>query len=152
MIPAVRDVGKSCVGPDAKFLPRGKLQTMSGVFCDGCGEGNLLSDPGGRGAQPVACDLCGWKADLTEQPRKWMEDDGVPWTKRERKKAGTLFFLWLHLDSAKGDAVFQVMDILGIHSMSGSTEALVELEKKPTDEMLERLARVDGVTRIWLAP
>ena len=125
---------------------------MSGVYCDGCGEGSLLPDPGGVGVEPVVCDLCGWKADLTDQPRKWMDDDGVPWTKRERKKTGTLFFLWLHLDPEKGDAVFQVMEILGLESMSSSGGTLVELETKPSEEALRRIAAVNGVTKVWLAP
>jgi hypothetical protein len=125
---------------------------MSGVYCGGCGEGNLLPDPGGKGAEPVACDLCGWKADLRDQPSKWMDDDGVPWTKRERKKAGTLHFLWLHFDPAKDDAVFSVMDILGLNGMSSSAESLVELATKPTEGQLRRIAAVDGVTKVWLAP
>jgi hypothetical protein len=125
---------------------------MSGVYCDGCGEGTLLADPGGKGAEPVACDLCGWKADLRDQPRKRMGDDGVPWTKRARKKAGTLHFLWLDLDLAKGDAVSSVMEILGLDGMSSSAESLVELEARPTEDQLRRIAAVDGVTRVWLAP
>jgi len=125
---------------------------MSGVYCDGCGEGSLLPEPGGVGAEPVACDLCGWKADLRDQPRKWMEDDDVPWTKRERKKAGTLFFLWLQFDPDRGDAGFQVMEILGLQSMSSSGGTLVELETQPSDEALRKIAAVDGVTKVWLAP
>ena len=125
---------------------------MSGVYCGGCGEGNLLPDPGGKGSEPVACDLCGWKADLRDQPSKWMDDDGVPWTKRERKKSGALHFLWLHFDPAKGDAVFSVMEILGLNGMSSSAESLVELDAKPTDDQLRRISAVDGVTKVWLAP
>jgi hypothetical protein len=127
---------------------------MSGVYCDGCGEGNLRPDPGGTGAEPVACDLCDWKADLALQPRKWMDDDGMPWTKRERKNAGTLFFLWLTLDPRKDDAVFGVLEVLGLDGMSsgGGPESLVELEKKPTEDQLRRLAGVDGVLKVRLAP
>jgi hypothetical protein len=127
---------------------------MSGVYCDGCGEGNLLPDPGGKGEEPVACDLCGWKADLREQPRKWMEDDGPTWTKRVRKRAGTLFFLWLTFDPAKGDAVFDVMKILGLDSVSsgGGADSLIELATKPTEDQFRRLAAIDGVTKVRLAP
>ncbi|HZE95797.1 MAG TPA: hypothetical protein VE981_02105 [Planctomycetota bacterium] len=112
----------------------------------------MLPDQKGKGVEPVACDLCGWAADLRELPRKWMGNDGVPWTKRERKVAGRLFFLWVHSDGTNDDAVFQVMDILGLQSMSSSAESLVELEAKPTPEMLEKLARVKGVRKAWLSP
>jgi len=40
---------------------------MRGMDDDGCGEGTLLPDPGGKGAEPAACDLRGWKADLRDQ-------------------------------------------------------------------------------------
>lgn len=127
---------------------------MSGVYCDGCGEGSLLPDPGGKGKQPVACDLCGWKADLVEQPRKIPCDDEEPWTKRERKNAGKLFFLWIRFDPKIDDAVFGAMEVLGLDSMSsgGGDDSLVELEKKPTDEQMERLLKVKGVKKVRLAP
>jgi len=127
---------------------------MSGVSCDGCGEGNLQPDPGGQGAEPAVFDLCGWKCDLREQPRKWMDDDGIPWTKRERKKAGTLFFLWITLDPKKDDAVFGVMEALGLDGMStgGGRDLLVELEAKPSPEALAKVATVDGALKVWLAP
>ncbi len=127
---------------------------MSGVYCDGCGEGNLLPDAGGKGREPVACDLCGWKADLSDQPRKWMDDDGLPWTKRERKKAGTLFFLWVTLDPAVDEAVFDVMKELGLDGMSsgGGADSLIELETKPTPEQLKRLSALKGVSKVRLAP
>jgi hypothetical protein len=129
-------------------------EILSGVSCDGCGEGNLLPDPGGKGEEPVACDLCGLKADLRKQSRKWMDDDGIPWTKRERKKAETLFFLWVTLDPERGDAVFDVMKVLGLDGMSsgGGADSLIELDTKPTDDQVRRLAAVDGVTKVWLAP
>lgn len=125
---------------------------MSGTFCDGCGEGNLLPDPGGAGRSPVRCDLCGWTADEDELSRKWLEDDDVPWTKRERKAAGRLFFLWIDLDPDDDDAVSQVMRLLGVTSMSVAPRVLVELESRPSDDVLRRLAAVRGVTRTWLAP
>lgn len=127
---------------------------MSGVYCDGCGEGNLLHDPGGKGAEPAVCDLCGWTCDLREQPRKWMDDDGIPWTKRERKAAGKLYFLWVTLDPKKDDAVFGVMQALGLESMSsgGGEDSLIELETKPSPEVLGKVAKVDGVLRVRLAP
>jgi len=125
---------------------------MSGAYCDGCGEGSLLPDPAGKGKEPVRCDLCGWTADLRDLPRKWMEEDDIPWTKRQRKREGTLFFLWLHFDPEKGDAVFEVMGILGLNGMTSSAESLVELEAKPSDEQLRRIAAVDGVRKVWLAP
>ena len=126
---------------------------MSGVYCDGCGEGNLVRDPKGRGKEPAACDLCGWKCDLREQPRKIPCDDDTPWTKRERKAAGQLFFLWVTMDPKK-DPTFEVMDALGLTSMSsgGGEDTLIELESKPTEEQLEKLKAVKGVKKYWLAP
>lgn len=125
---------------------------MSGVYCDGCGEGSLLPDPGGAGARPVRCDLCGWTADKAEQPRKWMDDDGTPWTKRERKEAGRLFFLWIDLDPDNDDAASHVMRLLGLTSMSVAPRVLVELETKPSDETLATLAAVPGVKALRLTP
>ncbi len=122
---------------------------MSGVFCDGCGEGGLLADSGGKGKEPVKCDLCGWTADAAELSRKWMDDDGSPWDKRERKQAGKLFFLWI---DAEEDALTQAMRLLGQTSWSVAPRVLIELESLPTEETLERLRKIRGVTRVWLAP
>lgn len=125
---------------------------MSGAFCDGCGEGNLVADPAGAGREPVRCDLCGWTADAAELPRKWLEDDGPPWTKRERKAAGRLFFLWIDLDPDDDDAIGGIMKLLGITGMSVSPRSLIELESKPAGETLEKLRAIRGVTRVWMAP
>jgi hypothetical protein len=125
---------------------------MSGAFCDGCGEGNLVADRGGAGKSPVKCDLCGWAADLEELPRKWFDDDGPPWTKRQRKAEGRLFFLWIDFVPDAGDAIYDVMHVLEITSMSGGEQVLVELESKPSEATLEKLRGVRGVTRVWLAP
>ena len=122
---------------------------MSGVFCDGCGEGNLLPDASGCGESPVRCDLCGWTADGATLPRKWMDGDDVPWTKRERKQAGTLFFLWI---DATEDALGEAMKRLGQTSWCVAPRVLVELETRPTEEMLARLRDLPGVTRVWMAP
>lgn len=127
---------------------------MSGVYCDGCGEGDLLPDPTGKGKQPVACDLCGWKADFSQLPRKipCTGEDDPPWTKRERKAAGKLFFLWVTMDPKK-DPTFDIMDLLGLTSMSsgGGRDTLLELETKPTPEQMEKLAALKGVKKAWLA-
>ena len=124
---------------------------MSGVFCGGCGEGTLLPDLRGSGRRPVACDLCGWTADAADLPGEWREDD-APWTKRERKQAGRLHFLWVDLDPGDGDAVSGVMQVLGLDGMSVAPRTLVELEARPSDAQLERLRGVPGVTRVWLVP
>ena len=126
---------------------------MSGAYCEGCGEGELLGNPGGEGLQPVRCDLCGWTADAAELGRAWLSDEGPPWTKRERKKAGSLFFLWVDVDPKAGEATFDVMHVLGLNGMSGSgSRSLIELETKPAPETLDKLRAVTGVTRVWLAP
>lgn len=126
---------------------------MSGTYCGGCGEGDLRPDPKGRGEEPVACDLCGWKADGALLPRKWMDDDGAaPWTKRERKAAGKLFFLWIDLDSKDDDLVDAVMKTLDLRSLSIAPTTLVELEARPGEETLAALRRIPGVTRAELAP
>lgn len=125
---------------------------MSGIFCDGCGEGDLVPQPGGPGRRPVACDLCGWTADAEDLPRKWSEEDAPAWTKRERKQAGRLFFLWIDLDPRNDEAVSRVMGILGIHGMSVAPRSLVELEDRPSEAVLRSLSEVPGVTRAWVAP
>jgi hypothetical protein len=126
---------------------------MSGTFCGGCGEGDLVSDPKGRGSRPVVCDLCGWTADAEELPRKWLDDeDAPPWSKRERKKAGLLYFLWVDLDPENDDATDAVIRILGLSGMSLAPRVLIELGTRPSEETLGRLAAVPGVTKVWLAP
>ncbi len=118
----------------------------------GCGEGDLAPDPGGRGSRPVVCDLCGWTADAAVLPRKWLDEDARPWTKRERKKAGRLFFLWIDLDPEDDGAVGDIMKILGLSGMSISDRTLLELETRPTESTLRKLGELRGVTRVWLAP
>jgi hypothetical protein len=125
---------------------------MSGTFCGGCGEGDLRPDPGGAGRRPVACDLCGWQADGALLPRKWLDGDERPGTKRERKAAGTLFFLWIDLDPDDDDATGSVMELLGLESFSPSPRALVELATRPSEETLATLRKIPGVARAVLAP
>lgn len=123
-------------------------------MCDGCGEGNLVGDPAGTGPRPVVCDLCGWKApDILALPRKTLAHPR-PFTKRERKKAGKLFFLWLDLDPKVEGVSFDVMDVLELNGMSrrGNERALIELEKRPSEDTLERLRGVKGVTGVFQAP
>jgi hypothetical protein len=126
---------------------------MSGVYCGGCGEGSLRVDPAGTGAKPVVCDLCGWTYDdVRELPREWRVEH-EPWTKRQRKKAGKLFFLWVHTDPAAGRAIFDVMGVLGLDSVTSSgTGSLIELDAAPSEETQERLRAVTGVTKVWLVP
>ncbi len=125
---------------------------MSGYSCDGCGEGNLVDDPQGKGAHPVICDLCAWTADAAEMSRKILGGDGVPWTKRARKQRGELFFLWVRFDHDNMDAAFAVMKVLGLKSMHTSASSLIEVEKKPSDEQLWKLAEIPGVVEVRLAP
>jgi hypothetical protein len=126
---------------------------MSGQFCGGCGEGELVDDPAGKGRRPVVCDLCGWTADGADVPRKWPDEDEAPWTKRERKAAGNLFFLWIDVDPRAKDVDFDIMHVLGLTSMmSGGPRLLVELEARPSDAVLAALARLKGVTGVRLAP
>jgi hypothetical protein len=126
---------------------------MSGTFCEGCGEGDLVADPTGAGERAVVCDLCGWKApDLLALPRKWLADP-EPFTKRDRKRAGKLFFLWLDLDPDAEDVAFDVMDVLELKGMGGTgARALIELERRPSEPTLERLRAVKGVRDVFLAP
>jgi hypothetical protein len=129
------------------------LGPMSGQFCQGCGEGDLVRDPEGKGRVPVRCDLCGWTVDRESLPSEWLEEDvAVPWTKRARKAAGTLFFLWIEVDSKVPDVEFEVMRVLGLRGMSGGPRILVELETKPPAETLARLAALKGLTRVHLVP
>ena len=122
---------------------------MSGAYCGGCGEGNLVRDSGGDGKRPVRCDLCGWAADGAELPSEWPDEDAPPWTKRERKNAGRLFFVWI---DATEDALDEAMKRLGQTSWSVAPRVLVELESRPTEETLARLRELPGVTRVWMAP
>ena len=125
---------------------------MSGQYCGGCGEGDLLGNPGGKGKQPVVCDLCGWTADRADLFSEWFED-GPPRTKRARKAAGTLFFLWIDVDPSVPDVVFAVMKVLKLTGMnSGGTHLLVELGSKPSEDVLARLAQLKGVTGVRLVP
>jgi hypothetical protein len=126
---------------------------MSGQFCGGCGEGELVDDPAGKGRRPVVCDLCGWTADGADVPRKWPMEDEAPWTKRERKAAGTLFFLWVDVDRAAEDVEFGIMDVLELTSLTGGgPRLLIELEAKPSAATLARLAALKGVTGVRLVP
>jgi hypothetical protein len=125
---------------------------MSGTYCEGCGQGNLVADPSGKGADPVTCDLCAWKADAALLPRKRLADHAPAWTKRDRKEKGLLFFLWVRFDPDNMDAAFQVMKVLGLRSMHSSASSLIELEKRPSDEQLKRLAAIAGVHEVRLAP
>lgn len=126
---------------------------MSGQFCGGCGEGDLVDDPAGTGRRPVVCDLCGWAADGADVPRQWPADDEAPWTKRERKAAGTLFFLWVDVDRAATEVEFEIMDVLQLRSlMGGGPRLLIELDTRPSAETLARLAALKGVTGVRLAP
>lgn len=123
---------------------------MSGTFCGGCGEGNLVRDPAGVGKEPVVCDLCAWTADGAELSRQWMEDDDVPWTKRERKAAGRLFFLWLDIDPRHEDeAVSAILRVLKLDGMCVAPRVLLELETPPP---LEKLRAIPGVSGVRLAP
>jgi len=91
-----------------KFPGRGSLPVMSACTATGaaraiCCRIRAASD---RSRSPAI------SAAGRRTPRSAAPVDGrrrVPWTKRERKRAGTLFFLWLQFDPNKGDAVFQVM-------------------------------------------
>ena len=56
------------------------------------------------------------------------------------------------LDPENDKAVSAVMRILGVTAMSVAPRVLVELESRPSDDVLRRLAAVPGVTRAWLAP
>lgn len=127
---------------------------MSGMFCDGCGEGDLKPDPNGTGKRPVICDLCGWTADAEELSRKWASDDfgGTTWTKRDRKRRGRLFFLWVDFDPGNDDAGTAVMRLLGITAMSVARRTLIELDRAPSAETMRKLGEIPGVTRVWLAP
>jgi hypothetical protein len=122
---------------------------MSGTFCGGCGEGNLLPDSEGKGKRPVKCDVCGWTADRAELLSEWLDGDNPPWTKRERKEAGRLFFLWI---DATGEGLDRAMRLLGRSSYGVAPHALVELESRPSEEMPARLRDLPGVTRVWMAP
>lgn len=124
---------------------------MSGAYCGGCGEGSLLGDPGGKGRRPVVCDLCGWTADGAELPSEWREDE-APWTKRERKRAGTLFFLWIDLDPKEPEVCSDILAILRLDGMMAAPRVLVELEVKPADGTLARLRAVKGVSDVRLVP
>lgn len=124
---------------------------MSGQYCGGCGEGDLLAHPSGKGKRPVVCDLCGWTADGAELPSQWMEDD-IPWTKRERKQAGTLHFLWIDLDPKQPDVCSDIMALLKIDGMMVAPHTLMELETKPTEAVLAKLRAVKGVSDVRLVP
>lgn len=124
---------------------------MSGPFCGGCGEGDLLAHPSGAGKRPVVCDLCGWTADGAELPSPWMEDD-IPWTKRERKKAGTLCFLWIDLDPKLPDVCSDIMAVLKVDGMRVAPRVLMELDAKPAEATLAKLRAVKGVTDVRLVP
>src|SRR5687768_9612362 len=116
----------------ASRRPRGYSSGMSGIFCEGCGEGNLVADPHGSGKRPVTCDLCGWTADAGDLSRKWRDDDGPPWTKRDRKMSGRLFFLWIDLDSNDDTAAYAIVRILNLSGMNVASRVLIELEKEPS--------------------
>jgi hypothetical protein len=125
---------------------------MSGVYCGGCGEGNLLPELSGKGADPVVCDLCAWKADASLLPQRRIADDAAPWTKRQRKEEGRLFFLWLLFDHEEPEVAFSIMKVLGLREMHTSASSLMELGKKPTEEQLRKLAAIPGVHGVRLAP
>ena len=124
---------------------------MSGVYCGGCGEGDLVPDPAGAGARPVVCDLCGWTADGDLLSRKTPAEE-EPWTKRERKAAGRLFFLWVDFDPENEAAVDGLLDLLHLGGLSLNTPVLLELGEKPTPETLERLRALPSETRVRLVP
>ncbi|HZE95798.1 MAG TPA: hypothetical protein VE981_02110 [Planctomycetota bacterium] len=124
---------------------------MSGVYCKGCGEGNLLPDPAGQGTGPVICDLCCWVADIAGLPNISLEH-GEPRTKRGRKAAGTLYFLWVHDDEGGRRAASGVMDLLEVTVLRSSPVSLVELDRKPSPDVLEKIAALKGVRKVWLVP
>lgn len=124
---------------------------MSGRFCEGCGEGDLRPDPGGAGREPVACDLCGWTGDASRLPFRCLLRE-EPWTKRARKAAGRLFFLWIDLDAERPGLPAAVSAALGLPRLSFASRTLLELETKPGPEQLARVRALQGVARAWLAP
>jgi hypothetical protein len=125
---------------------------MSGVYCGGCREGHLLPDPSGKGADPVVCDLCAWKADAAQLPQMRLAEEGASWTKRQRKEEGRLFFLWLLFDHEEPGVAFAIMKVLGVREMHTSASSLMELEKRPTDGQLRNLGAIPGVHGVRLAP
>ena len=127
---------------------------MSGVYCGGCGEGDLVKDPAGAGPAPVICELCGWTdPDVTQIPFESRIEDDEPWTKRQRKAAGRLHFLWIDFAPGEHRGTFGAMEVLGLRGLTSSgRRALVELERRPSDETLERLRAVTGVVKAWIIP
>ncbi len=80
-----------------------------------------------------------------------MEDD-IPWTKRERKKAGTLCFLWIDLDPKLPDVCSDIMAVLKVDGMRVAPRVLMELDAKPAEATLAKLRAVKGVTDVRLVP
>lgn len=75
-----------------------------------------------------------------------------PWTKRERKLRGGLYFLWVQFDPDDLDAAFAVIRVLGLKSMHSSASSLIELDQRPSEQQLRWLGQIDGVREVRLAP
>jgi len=68
--------------------------------------GQFAAGSGGVGSEPVACDLCGWKA-TSAISRAVMDDDGVPGQARTEEGGERCSSYGWQFDPNKGDACFR---------------------------------------------
>jgi hypothetical protein len=124
---------------------------MSGPICPDCG---LLAleqvDP-----TKMLCPICGWEGE--NPPRKILtsligselhEETQKQLTLRQEGRL-TYFRVYLRgSDDQKGDATFDIMELLDLTHKSGSDRLIFHIEGKPSFEQMDAIKHLEAVKKV----